>query len=158
MILTLLLLLLFFSPLGVVKRLTRLVLRRLIAKLFSLVPPNSLRSKLRCAARLFGSHSKPLSASCRYCNFLLCKGQRALEGDELAAGLRDVIVLFKLTDDKDVFQKFYSRLLAKRLVFHASVSDDAEKQVLGDLKAVCGYAWRLCVGVTLVHSTRRFQL
>jgi hypothetical protein len=63
----------------------------------------------------------------RYCNYLLCKGTHKLEGDALDAALRGVIALFKLLDDKDVFQKFYSRLFARRLILGASLSDDAEK-------------------------------
>ena len=37
---------------------------------------------------------------CRYCNFLLCKGIKDLQGDALDAALRDVISVFKLIDDK----------------------------------------------------------
>ena len=36
------------------------------------------------------------------------------------------MVVFKYIEDKDVFQKFYSKMLAKRLVQHMSASDDAE--------------------------------
>jgi len=37
-------------------------------------------------------------------------------------------------DDKDIFQKFYSRLLAKRLIFDLSVSEDAEANMISRLK------------------------
>ena len=36
------------------------------------------------------------------------------------------MVIFRYIDDKDVFQKFYSKMLAKRLVQGNSSSDDAE--------------------------------
>ena len=36
------------------------------------------------------------------------------------------MVIFRYVDDKDVFQKFYSKMLAKRLVQGNSASDDAE--------------------------------
>ena len=36
------------------------------------------------------------------------------------------MVVFKYIEDKDVFQKFYSKMLAKRLCYHMSASDDAE--------------------------------
>ena len=37
-------------------------------------------------------------------------------------------------EDKDVFQKFYSKLLAKRLVQQNSASDDAEASMISKLK------------------------
>jgi len=42
--------------------------------------------------------------------------------------------LFKYIDDKDVFQKFYSRLLAKRLIYGTLLSDDAEVNMISRLK------------------------
>ena len=44
------------------------------------------------------------------------------------------MVVFKYIDDKDVFQKFYSKMLAKRLVHHNSASDDAEASMISKLK------------------------
>lgn len=46
------------------------------------------------------------------------------------------MVLFKYIEDKDVFQKFYSKMLAKRLVQQNSTSDDAEASMISKLK-VC---------------------
>lgn len=78
----------------------------------------------------------------KYINLLLCKGSaRKLDGGEHETALRDAMLVFELLDDKDVFQKFYSRLLAKRLIHSASVSDDAEKQVLADLKRIVGFEY-----------------
>ena len=44
------------------------------------------------------------------------------------------MVIFKYIDDKDVFQKHYSRMLAKRLVGTLSVSEDAESGMISRLK------------------------
>jgi Cullin family len=44
------------------------------------------------------------------------------------------ITLFKYIDDKDVFQKFYARLLAKRLIHATSVSEEAEATMISQLK------------------------
>ena len=44
------------------------------------------------------------------------------------------MVVFKYIEDKDVFQKFYSKMLAKRLVQHMSASDDAEASMISKLK------------------------
>lgn len=44
------------------------------------------------------------------------------------------MVVFKYVEDKDVFQKFYAKMLAKRLVQHNSASDDAEANMISKLK------------------------
>ena len=44
------------------------------------------------------------------------------------------MIVFKYIEDKDVFQKFYSRMLAKRLVNQTSASDDAEANMISKLK------------------------
>lgn len=51
------------------------------------------------------------------------------------------MTVFKYVEDKDVFQKFYSTLLAKRLVAHASASEDAESSMISKLKEACGYEY-----------------
>ena len=47
------------------------------------------------------------------------------------------MIVFKYIEDKDVFQKFYSKMLAKRLVQHMSASDDAEASMISKLKVSC---------------------
>lgn len=51
------------------------------------------------------------------------------------------MTVFKYVEDKDVFQKFYSRLLAKRLVNGTSASDDAEGSMISKLKEACGFEY-----------------
>lgn len=46
------------------------------------------------------------------------------------------MVIFRYVEDKDVFQKFYSKMLAKRLVQQNSASDDAESNMISKLKVV----------------------
>lgn len=48
------------------------------------------------------------------------------------------MTIFKYIDDKDVFQKFYSKNLANRLVRQRSASDEAEASMISKLKEVCG--------------------
>jgi hypothetical protein len=43
-------------------------------------------------------------------------------------------VVFNYVEDKDVFQKFYGKLLAKRLVGQLSASDDYEELMISKLK------------------------
>jgi hypothetical protein len=44
-------------------------------------------------------------------------------------------------DDKDIFQKFYSKMLAKRLIHSTSASDEAEASMISKLKQCCGYEY-----------------
>lgn len=50
--------------------------------------------------------------------------------------LAESIIIFKYIDDKDVFQKFYSRMLAKRLIHQQTQSMDAEEAMINRLKQV----------------------
>lgn len=51
------------------------------------------------------------------------------------------MVVFKYLEDKDVFQKFYSKMLANRLVANISASDEAESSMIGKLKHACGFEY-----------------
>ncbi len=51
------------------------------------------------------------------------------------------MILFKYVEDKDVFQKFYSQMLAKRLVNQTSASDDSESSMINKLKEACGFEY-----------------
>lgn len=51
--------------------------------------------------------------------------------------LSESIIIFKYIDDKDIFQKFYSRSLAKRLIHQQTQSMDAEEAMINRLKQVC---------------------
>ncbi|KAJ3036581.1 Cullin-2 [Rhizophlyctis rosea] len=75
----------------------------------------------------------------RYCDLMLKKGTKAMAADsEAEEKLARVITLFKYINDKDVFQKFYARALAKRLIHGTSVSEDAESNMISRLKTACG--------------------
>ena len=49
------------------------------------------------------------------------------------------MTVFKFIEDKDVYQKFYSKNLARRLVNGMSISEDAEASMITKLKATCGF-------------------
>ncbi|KAM9962638.1 hypothetical protein ACTFIR_005554 [Dictyostelium discoideum] len=77
----------------------------------------------------------------KYCDMLLKKGNKQHEEIELEEKLGQIIVLFKYVDDKDVFQKFYSKMLSRRLINGTSVSDDIEKFMITGLKQACGFEY-----------------
>ena len=51
------------------------------------------------------------------------------------------MVVFTYVDDKDVFQKFYTNHLAKRLVYSSSASSDAEASMITKLRDNCGFEY-----------------
>ena len=77
----------------------------------------------------------------RYCDILLKKSAKNPEEAELEDLLGRVMTVFKYIEDKDVFQKFYSKMFAKRLVFGLSASDDAESSMISRLKQMCGFEY-----------------
>ncbi|CAL8109556.1 unnamed protein product [Orchesella dallaii] len=77
----------------------------------------------------------------RYCDLLLKKSNKNPEDQELEDTLNQVMIVFKYLEDKDVFQKFYSKMLANRLVSHMSASDEAESSMIGKLKHACGFEY-----------------
>lgn len=75
----------------------------------------------------------------KYCDSLLKKSSKGISESEIDEKLSRSITIFKYIDDKDVFQKFYSRMLAKRLIHQQSQSMDAEEAMINRLKQACGY-------------------
>lgn len=72
---------------------------------------------------------------------LLKRSGKSAEESDLEVSLTQVMTVFKYIEDKDVFQKFYSRMLAKRLVYASSASEDAETSMISKLKEACGYEY-----------------
>ncbi|XP_067685602.1 cullin-1-like [Haliotis asinina] len=91
--------------------------------------------------KMASSSSKSPELLARYCDLLLKKSSKNPEEAELEDTLNQVMVVFKYIEDKDVFQKFYSKMLAKRLVQHMSASDDAEASMISKLKQACGFEY-----------------
>ncbi|XP_028139363.1 cullin-1 isoform X2 [Diabrotica virgifera virgifera] len=87
------------------------------------------------------SSSRSPELLAKYCDLLLKKSNKNAEEAELEDTLNQVMVVFKYIEDKDVFQKFYSKMLAKRLVQHMSASDDAEASMISKLKQACGFEY-----------------
>jgi cullin 1 len=77
----------------------------------------------------------------KYADSLLRKSAKSAEEADLENKLTAIMTVFKYVEDKDVFQKFYSKMLAKRLVNFLSASDDAETSMIGKLKEACGFEY-----------------
>ena len=109
--------------------------------------------------KLAKNTSKTPELLARYCDLLLKKSAKNPEEGEMEELLLQVVwflafgssdpfnpvpfkmVVFKYIEDKDVFQKFYSKMLAKRLVGELSASDEAELNMITKLKQACGFEY-----------------
>ncbi|XP_053593225.1 cullin-1-like [Microplitis demolitor] len=87
------------------------------------------------------SSSKSPELLAKYCDALLKKTSKNVDEADMEDALVRVVTVFNYIEDKDVFQKFYSRLLAKRLVNQMSASDDAEASMISKMKAASGYEY-----------------
>lgn len=87
------------------------------------------------------SSSKSPELLARFTDLLLKKSAKNPEEAEMEQLLNDVMVVFKYIEDKDVFQTFYSKMLAKRLIHGTSASEDTEGVMIGKLKSTCGYEY-----------------
>jgi cullin 1 len=77
----------------------------------------------------------------RYADLLLRKSAKNPPENEVEEALNQVMIVFKYIEDKDVFQKYYSKMLAKRLVHELSASEDNESAMLQKLKQMCGFEY-----------------
>jgi len=92
-----------------------------------------------CKAAKSASKSPELLA--RFTDLLLKKSSKNPEEQEMEQLLQDVMTVFKYIEDKDVFQTFYSKMLAKRLIHGTSASEDLEGVMIGKLKSTCGFEY-----------------
>lgn len=87
------------------------------------------------------NNSKSPELLARYCDILLKKSSKNPEESELEDTLNQVMIVFRYIENKDVYQKFYSQKLARRLVHELSSSDDAESSMITKLKKACGFEY-----------------
>ncbi|WFD43253.1 ubiquitin ligase (cullin) of SCF [Malassezia psittaci] len=87
------------------------------------------------------SASKSPELLSKYADSLLKKSNKISEETSLEAALDQIMVVFKFIEDRDMFQKFYAKFLARRLVTFASVSSDAEESMIAKLKEVSGFEY-----------------
>jgi cullin-4 len=111
-------------------------------------------------------NSKPAEMIAKYIDQLLRNGAKNLppvagvehiKGDddaELAYRLELVLNLFRFVQGKDVFEAFYKKDLARRLLMGRSASDDAEQLMLSKLKTGMYISATRLNGLPLTHEIR----
>jgi cullin-4 len=84
--------------------------------------------------------NKPAELLAKYMDAALRGGARGPAGadGEVEASVDAALVLFRFIQGKDVFEAFYKKDLAKRLLLGRSASVEAEKAAISKLKAECG--------------------
>lgn len=82
--------------------------------------------------------NKPAELIAKYIDNKLRIGNKESTEEELEKTLDKLMVLFRFIYGKDVFEAFYKKDLAKRLLVGKSASVDAEKSMLSKLKQECG--------------------
>jgi len=81
--------------------------------------------------------TRPAELLAKYIDAKL-KGEKGVSEGEVEGLLDKAMVLFRYVGSKDVFEAFYKKNLAKRLLLGRSASADLEKSMIAKLKAECG--------------------
>ncbi|XP_023338669.1 cullin-4B [Eurytemora carolleeae] len=82
--------------------------------------------------------NKPAEMIAKFVDSKLRAGNKENAEEEMERLLDRIMVLFRFIHGKDVFEAFYKKDLAKRLLVGKSASVDSEKSMLSKLKAECG--------------------
>ncbi|MCO5612177.1 hypothetical protein L7F22_066439 [Adiantum nelumboides] len=85
--------------------------------------------------------NKPAELIAKFLDIRLRSGNKTMSDDELEHVLDEALILFRYTHAKDMFEEFYKRYFAKRLLLNRSASSDAEQSMLLKLKEECGAAF-----------------
>ncbi|XP_064339505.1 cullin-4B-like [Camelus dromedarius] len=85
--------------------------------------------------------NKPAELLAKYVDSKLRAGNKEATDEELEELLDKIMILFRFIYGKDIFEAFYKKDLAKRLLLGKSASIDAEKSMLFKLKQDCGMAF-----------------
>ncbi|CAA7042773.1 unnamed protein product [Microthlaspi erraticum] len=82
--------------------------------------------------------NRPAELIAKFLDEKLRAGNKGTSEEELENILEKVLILFRFIQGKDVFEAFYKKDLAKRLLLGKSASIDAEKSMISKLKNECG--------------------
>eukprot|EP00095_Tigriopus_kingsejongensis_P003490 maker-scaffold875_size86197-snap-gene-0.15 protein:Tk03490 transcript:maker-scaffold875_size86197-snap-gene-0.15-mRNA-1 annotation:"PREDICTED: cullin-4B-like" len=82
--------------------------------------------------------NKPAELIAKFVDTKLRAGNKEATEEQMEMILDKIMVIFRFIHGKDVFEAFYKKDLAKRLLVGKSASVDCEKSMLSKLKAECG--------------------
>lgn len=78
--------------------------------------------------------NKPAEMIAKFIDQKMKLGNKAMSDEELDKLFDEVLRLFRYCQGKDIFEAFYKKDFAKRLLLNRSASSDAEKSMLLKLK------------------------
>ena len=87
--------------------------------------------------------NKPAELVAKFIDGKMRSGSAGLTEDALENLLDRVMVIFRFIQGKDIFEAFYKKYLAKRLLLGKSGSEDTEKAMISKLKQECGSAFTI---------------
>eukprot|EP01094_Clydonella_sp_ATCC50884_P019754 TRINITY_DN3932_c0_g1_i2.p1 TRINITY_DN3932_c0_g1~~TRINITY_DN3932_c0_g1_i2.p1 ORF type:complete len:758 (-),score=242.09 TRINITY_DN3932_c0_g1_i2:202-2475(-) len=87
------------------------------------------------------SSAKSPELVARFADQILRKSNRTDDAHEIETLLDDIMVVFKLMEERDVFMSFYSKRLAHRLINNTFASEDLERIMIEKLKSACGFEY-----------------
>ncbi|KAJ4460321.1 putative ABC transporter F family member 1 [Paratrimastix pyriformis] len=82
--------------------------------------------------------NRPAELVAKFIDKVLRSGNKTMTDEEMEDHLDQALILFRCISGKDVFEAFYKKDLAKRLLLGKSASIDAERSMISKLKAECG--------------------
>eukprot|EP00298_Acanthocystis_sp_HF-20_P015236 c21068_g1_i1.p1 GENE.c21068_g1_i1~~c21068_g1_i1.p1 ORF type:complete len:785 (+),score=250.84 c21068_g1_i1:123-2477(+) len=88
-------------------------------------------------------HSETAELLAKYVDSKLRTGEKGLSDAEFELILDRVMALFRHLRSKDIFEAFYKKDLAKRLILQRSASIDAENSMIAKLKIECGSVYTM---------------
>ncbi|CAF3611190.1 unnamed protein product [Rotaria sordida] len=71
-----------------------------------------------------------------YTDFLLRQRNKIVEDTDFQENINKIMIIYNYLEDKDIFEKIYNKLLAKRLVNQWHTSNDNEELVIKKLQVV----------------------
>ncbi|TKR87745.1 hypothetical protein L596_012097 [Steinernema carpocapsae] len=91
-----------------------------------------------CITKKFPRFSKSAELLARYVDMMLRKGGNK-DNEDIETVFDRVMSVFVLIEDKDNYQKYYNKFLARRLLADLSVNDDSENGMISRMKQACGH-------------------
>jgi len=82
--------------------------------------------------------NKPAELIAKFLDLKMRTASRSMNESEIESCLEHALVLFRYSQAKDIFEEFYKRDLAKRLLLSKSSSIDLERNMVMKLKKECG--------------------
>ncbi|PLW07509.1 hypothetical protein PCASD_23613 [Puccinia coronata f. sp. avenae] len=83
-------------------------------------------------------HNKPAELLAKFLDLKMRTASRSMNESEIETCLEHILILFRYSQAKDIFEEFYKRDLAKRLLLGKTSSIDLERHMVMKLKKECG--------------------